>query len=135
MNETEVIGIMRAYLSAQFPKKCSCCGRLYNSLAEYLRNTTHAGKPVSFDAESGDWQPKIPIGTISMANCSCGTTLAISSAGMDLITMLRLMNWARKETRLRGVGMSDLLEDLRFKIDKVVLQDDKWNELLRQKKT
>ncbi len=33
------------------------------------------------------------------------------------------MNWARKETKTRGIEISDLLEDLRNKIDKSVLQD------------
>jgi len=135
MNEAEVIGIMREYLATQFPKGCQCCGRQYNSLAEYLRETTHVGKPMSYDAEMGDWQPTTPMGTLSMANCSCGTTLTITSAGMDLITLHRLMNWAREETGFRGIGLSELLEDLRTKIDKIVLQDDKLKEPLKHKKT
>ena len=59
-----------------------------------------------------------------MANCSCGTTMAISSIGMNLITMWRLLNWARKERKIRGIEMSDLLEDLRNKINKSVLQEE-----------
>jgi hypothetical protein len=130
MNEAEVIEIMREYLATQFPKVCKCCGRQYNSLAQYLRETRHLGKPLSYDADIGDWQPKKPMGTLSMATCSCGTTLAISSAGMDLNTLLRLMNWAREETQSRGIGLSDVLEDLRAKIDQAVLQDEKLNEPL-----
>jgi hypothetical protein len=124
MTEADVVEVMRAYLSTQFPKKCQC-GRLYSSLEDYLRNTTHTGKPISYDADMENWQPKLPIGTVSMANCSCGSTLAVSSKGMNLITLLRLMFWARIETRSRGIGMSELLEDLRSKVDKVVLQGGK----------
>jgi hypothetical protein len=123
MQEHDVIKVMLDYISKQFPKKCSCCGRLYASLAEYLRSTTHVGKPVSLDADFGDWQPAQPIGVISCANCSCGSTMAITSDGMGIITLLRLMNWARRETKRRGVGMSDLLADLRTKIDKIALQE------------
>jgi hypothetical protein len=49
--------------------------------------------------------------------------MAITSDGMGIITLLRLMNWARRETKRRGVGMSDLLADLRTKIDKIALQE------------
>ncbi|MDA3791874.1 MAG: hypothetical protein PF503_25675, partial [Desulfobacula sp.] len=40
----------------QFPKNCSCCGIHYNSLADYFRNTTHIGKPISYDATTS-WFP------------------------------------------------------------------------------
>ena len=122
MQEKDVIEIMRNHISKQFPKECTCCGKRYNSFAEFIRNTTYVGKPISYDAEQEDWQPERPIGTIGMSNCSCGTTLTIGSKGMDLKTLWRLMNWARKETKKRGIMMSDLLESLRSKIDKSVLQ-------------
>jgi hypothetical protein len=122
MNENDVIEIMKNFISRQFPKDCTSCGKRYNSFAEFIRNTTYVGKPISYDAEQEDWQPERPIGTIGMSNCSCGTTLTIGSKGMDLKTLWRLMNWARKETKKRGIMMSDLLESLRSKIDKSVLQ-------------
>jgi hypothetical protein len=121
MNENDVLNILRQFISRQFPKDCSCCGKRFNSLEEYLQNTTHCGKPVSFDAAEKNWRPIKPIGTISMANCSCGTTLSISSKGLDLITFWRMMNWARKEARKRNITISDLLAELRTKLDKIVL--------------
>ncbi len=125
MNENEVIKTIEDFISRKFPKDCNCCGKRYNTLSEYLRNTKHVGKPTSFDAEDENWKPVKPIGTISLSNCSCGTTLSISSKGMNLITMWRLMNWARKEKKARGVEIDDLLEDIREKIDKSVLQSDR----------
>lgn len=124
MNENDVIEIVRDFISKQFPKECRCCGKRYNSFPEFIRNTTYAGKPISYDAEIGDWKPNRPIGTLGMSNYSCGTTLAISSKGMDLNTLLRLMNWGRKEEKKRGITTSVLLEELRSKIDKSVLQDE-----------
>lgn len=124
MNENDVIKTMREFISRQFPKQCACCGKRYESFAEFIRNTTYTGKPISHDAEQEDWRPDTPIGTIGMVNCSCGTTFAISSDRMDLKTLWRLMNWARKEAKQRGITISDLLEDLRSKIDQSVLQDE-----------
>ena len=121
MTEDDVVETLRVFISSKFPKVCPKCHRRFNSLADYLQNTTHAGKPVSYDAESGDWKPFRPVGTLSYANCSCGTTLAISSRGMKLIMMWRLMGWARKETRGRNISVEELLTQLRYKIDKKVL--------------
>lgn len=125
MNENDVTKIVRDHINSQFPKACHCCGKRFNSLADYLKNTSHVGLPSSADAERGDWQPKKPIGTFSMANCACGSTLSISSTGMEQTTLLKLMAWARKETQLRGISLAQLLEDLRDKIDKRVFQEDR----------
>jgi len=124
VKEDDVVEILRDFISKKFPKDCPVCKKRYNSLAEYLRNTTHVGKPVSYDADQKDWMPEKPLGTLSMANCSCGNTLVIESSGMGLITMWRLLNWVRTETRARGITTSELLEDLRNEIDKSVLQDE-----------
>ncbi len=125
MNEDDVIREMIDFLNSKFPKTCSCCGKRYGSLEEYLRQTTHTGKPISYDADDESWRPVKPIGTLSLANCSCGSTLAINSKGMNLITLWKMMNWARKESKRRGIRISDLLEDLRSKIDKRVLKKDR----------
>ena len=127
MKETDVIEIIRDHLSKKFPKECTCCGKLYKSFADFIRDTTYVGKPISHDADQKDWQPVSPIGTIGMAECSCGTCLSISSGGMKLTTLWRLMNWARHETKKRGITSDELLADLRSKIDRSVLQDESKN--------
>ncbi len=124
MNENDVIEIVRDFISRQFPRKCECCGKNYRSFAEFIRSTTHVGKPVSYDTDPLSWELYHPVGTIGMVNCSCDTTLAISSSGMDLKTLWRLMNWGRKEAKKRGLKISDLLENLRNKMEKRVLQDE-----------
>ena len=58
---------------------------------------------------------------MALANCSCGTTLAISSRGIGLFTMWRLLRWARKRSRERGITVSQLLAWLRGEIDRQVL--------------
>ena len=125
MKENDVIEIMRDHISKKFPKECACCGKLYKSFAEFLRNTTHVGKPMSYDAELEDWKPVNPLGTIGMSNCSCGSTMSITSSGINLIILWRLMNWVRNEALKRGIAREDLLADLRSKIDRSVLQDER----------
>jgi hypothetical protein len=117
----EAVTITHQHVERQFPLTCSTCGTVYRSLADYLQHTTHSGQPVSYDAEQGDWKPKAPVGTFSFANCSCGTTLAISSEGIGLLTMWRLMRWGRQEMRRRNTNMRGVLEWVRSEVDKRAL--------------
>ena len=112
---------MRAHIETKFPKSCSKCGRTFASLKEYLQTTTHVGNPVSYDADLKSWRPFKPVGTLSFANCKCGTTLAISSDGMGLVVMWRLLRWARKESTARNISVGELLDGVREKIDRQVL--------------
>ncbi len=121
MTKDDVIEIIRNHISKQFPRDCQNCGRHFISIADYLQNTTHIGDPISYDAEEEDWQPEDPLGTVSLAHCQCGTTLAITSSGMKRLTMWRLLLWARWETLKQGVTVRELLIDLRKKIDRTVL--------------
>jgi signal transduction histidine kinase/CheY-like chemotaxis protein len=124
MNLQEAVETTRQHLERQFPRSCGTCGREYSSLKDYLSRTTHVGKPVSYDVQVGNWWPRIPLGTISCANCKCGSTLVLGSEGMGLTTMWRLMTWARHECSARGVAVPELLEELRRAIDMKVLAAD-----------
>ena len=122
LTDFEVVAIVRAHVESKFPKVCVACGRRYASLADYLLRTTHLGDPVSADAPAAA-QPASLIGTISYANCPCGSTLAISSAGMDLLTIWRLLQWAGGAMHRRKISMGALLGDLRRRIDEQVLRE------------
>ena len=123
MNEMEVVQIVRSHIERQFPKKCQNCNREFRTLKEYLQVTTHVGKPVSIDADIGEWKPEKPIGTHSYANCPCGNTLIISSDKMRIRTMWRLLFWAKCESWRRGTSTQDLLAHIREEIDKQVLAE------------
>ena len=124
MTEAEVIQAMRDHLEGLFPKTCPNCQRTYRSLREYLQVTKHHGLPVPYDAMAGDWQPFKPIGTVTMSNCPCGSTLVLSSEGMPAPRLWRLLNWARIETQRRNLSPQALLAYLRDEICKQVLADD-----------
>ena len=128
MKENTVVKIVREFVEKQFPKECPHCNRRFSTLKEYIQETSHIGKPISYDADMNEWTPEIPIGTLSYANCLCGNTLIISSEGMGLIKMWRLLNWAKKETRKRGIKPEDLLDHIRERIDKQVLEENNSSE-------
>ena len=121
MNQTDVVDILQTHLEGQFPRDCAACGRRYASLREYLENTSHVGDPISYDVEEGEWFPRAPLGTMSLANCACGSTLVLGTDGMSLVTLWRLMGWARSETARRGIGVRALLAELRVATDDRVL--------------
>jgi len=122
--ENDVIDTIRNHIDTRvFPMSCTCCGKAFSSLKSYLKNTTPVGKPVSYDAQQGNWKPRKPFGTASLSNCACGNTLSISSSGMPVITMWRLLGWARQESRRRDIAVSDLLEYIRNRIDEQALAE------------
>jgi hypothetical protein len=123
MTEAEVVQTVRQYFESLFPKTCPNCNRCFATLREYILNTKRIGRPKSYDAELGDWKTARLLGSVALANCSCGSTLALSTEGMALPQRLALLNWVRIETQQRGVSPSDLLESLRDEVRKQVLDD------------
>jgi hypothetical protein len=123
MTEEEVVKTIRDHLEGQFPKVCANCERCYTTFRMYLQNTTRLGSAMSYDAEIGDWKPLKPLGALTHSNCPCGSTLALSSAGMPLLRLWSLLNWARIETKKRNQTTEELLNYLREKICKQVLSE------------
>jgi hypothetical protein len=123
MTEGEAIQAVRQHFESLFPKVCPNCGRRFATLREYILTTTRTGSAVSYDADLGDWNPSTPLGSQALANCSCGSTLALTTDGMALPRRLELLGWVRSETERRGVGSSAVLERLRDGLRKQVLGD------------
>ena len=122
LSDVEVVGIVRKHIESKFPKECGVCGRRFASLAEYLRGTTHVGDPVSGDSIDKPLRTR-PVGTLSYASCPCGTTLIISSAGLDVFTMRNLMKWARATAAEHRISLRQVLANLRERIDAQVLSE------------
>jgi hypothetical protein len=131
LSDQEVISIVRRHIESKFPKDCATCGRRYDSLANYLLETTHLGDPVAGDDPFRGTRPSRLVGAISYASCSCGSTLAISSSGLDLMTMWRLLQWAGANMSRRGVSMGELLRDVRRRIDEEVLSEFRASTVAR----
>jgi hypothetical protein len=122
LDQDDVVRIVRAYIEGLFPKVCPRCGRRYGSLSEYLQATSHLAAPVLYDDISVDI-PKNPIGPMSLANCPCGTTLAIGSGGLPPWQLVELLTWARRESSARAISVRDLLRHIRERIDEQVLSN------------
>jgi len=118
---------MREHLEGQFPKVCPNCKTRFTTLREYLLITTHLGPAMAYDADMGDWKPRNPVGTVAYSNCRCGSTLALTSNGMPLRQLWALLNWARIETRKRGMTPQELLNYLREEISTQVLAESPLN--------
>jgi len=121
MTESEVIRIMRKHLEGLFPKVCPNCHRRFATLRDYLLITEQLGSAMPYDADMGNWNPVEPVGTLTFANCLCGTTLTLSSEGMPILRLWSLLNWARTETKKRRMTPQELLNHLRSEINKQVL--------------
>jgi hypothetical protein len=123
MTETEVVKILREHFEGLFPKICPTCNRCFTTLREYILITKRIGPAISFDAELGDWNTLRPMGSVALANCPCGSTLALGTESMLLPLRLLLLNWVSTETQCRGLSPQELLDYLRDEIRKQALTE------------
>ena len=121
MTEIEVIKTLCEHFEGLFPKVYPNCNRRFTTLREYILITKRLGQSMSYDAELDHWNTMQPIGSVALANCPCGTTLALGTDGMLLPRRLLLLNWVRIETQRRGLSPQELLDYLRDEIRQQVL--------------
>jgi hypothetical protein len=122
LDEDAVVRIVRTYIEGLFPKVCPRCGRRYDSLRDYLKATSHLAAPVLYDDIRTDI-PAEPIGPMSLANCPCGTTMAIGSGGIPPWQLVELLTWAQLESSARAISVRELLRHIRERIDEQVLSN------------
>jgi hypothetical protein len=123
MTEADVIQLLRRQHEDFFPKTCSNCGRVYGTLREYVQSTERLWPATSYDAEFHrfDVQPELQLGGMAMANCVCGSTLALSTKDMPNDQMRALLGWAQAEMKQRGLTQHELADYLRDEIRRQVL--------------
>jgi len=121
VTEDDVVQLVREYIEGLFPRDCSTCGKHFGSLRDYLEETTHLESPILYDDITAD-VPDDPLGPISFANCSCGTTLAVGSQDMPPAQIVELLHWARSESLRRSIHVRQLLHIIRDRIDEQVLR-------------
>ena len=120
MTEAEAVRVLRQHLESLFPKTCSTCGRQFPTLREYILTTRRLGPTQSFDAELGNWTTTEPIETLAMAECPCGSTLALSTERIALPQRLVLLAWVKTESERLSLVSSELLERLQDQVRKQV---------------
>jgi hypothetical protein len=123
LTDEAVVETLLIYFKSLFPKTCNNCLRIFATLSDYLKGTQRLSPSISYDADLSHWNTKQPIGSSVMANCSCGSTLALTTKLMPLAQQLELLNWLSIETQKRGLSASELLEQLRDDVRTKVLGD------------
>ena len=113
MTEAEATTIVMRHFESLFPKRCTSCGREYQTLRDYILSTTPVGLPRSYDADYGEWDTRQPLGSQALANCPCGTTLAVTTDGMAPAQRLALLQWMKAETERLGQPATEILERMR----------------------
>lgn len=64
---------LKTLSAAAFPKACTCCGRIYETAEQYIRETQTVRQGMSGLKESMDFDDAVIIE--SYRNCACGSTL------------------------------------------------------------
>jgi HD-like signal output (HDOD) protein len=91
---------------AQFPRKCSACGRPHPTFLSFVETT----KPVGAPKLDPDDDEEDAVGLLSFANCECGGTLAIR---YEDISQHAAFNAAvRQDVATTGRSDTDLLKAL-----------------------
>jgi len=125
MTEAEVIQLLRKQHEEYFPKTCGNCGRQYATLREYVLSTKRLWPATSYDAELRHFNvtAERQLGGMAMANCTCGSTLALSTKNMPNAQMLALLEWAQAEMKRRGLDQNEFSDYLRDEIRQQVLAE------------
>lgn len=104
------------HICGLFPKTCPKCKHTFATYQDYLKNTTPIGSPVSYDIEFDNLKPSQTTGNLSLANCSCGSTMALSSEGMPLEQIWQVLRWVKTEADRQKVEIRTILEHLRTEV-------------------
>lgn len=123
MTEEEFIRLNYDHYSGLFPKNCAACGRRFATLRDYILATRPVGATISYDAELGEWRPAQPLGAAALANCPCGSTVALTTDGIPLADIQRMLEWMKVETARRGITAEALLGLVRLEIRKRALAE------------
>jgi hypothetical protein len=114
--EPEIMRLIHDHIRSLFPKTCPKCQRHFATYRDYLAQTKPLGTPVSYDLELGDVKPADSIGNLSMANCPCGTTLSLSSEGMPMADLWKVLKWIKLEIQNRHCSLPEMLAYIRQQV-------------------
>lgn len=123
MTDDEIIQRIREHFEGLFPKVCPKCGRRFATLREYILDTKRIGTTICHDAEISHWETTRPIGAAAHSNCPFGTTMVLTSEGMQISQINLVLKWIKEETKQRGLSPRELMDYIRDEIRKRVLID------------
>ncbi len=121
MTEGDIIQMLREFYEGLFPKTCVNCGRVFATLPEYVLASQRLWPSLNYDMELGNYNSPHPIGGLAMANCPCGTTLALSTKTMALARAHMIVAWIKAEMERRCMKQAELSDYLRDEVRKQIL--------------
>jgi hypothetical protein len=121
IKEADIVRMLSAFYGGLFPKVCGNCGRRYASLKDYILSTNPLWPSIDYDIEMGNQTRQNPSGGLAMANCVCGSTLALSSKDMPADRTHLVFAWIGAEAARKGCTPQQQLDHLRDEVRKFVL--------------
>jgi len=109
----EFVEMMLDACEKQFPKKCSCCGRYFDTFQDFLKYTIIPVHSKDHSLQLIDSENLHEV--IAFRNCSCGTTVTVQCA-VDKPQKKELLHAITEEARERGVDPEDVAQLLRDKV-------------------
>src|SRR6188474_2216188 len=103
MTDEEMFQRNFEYYCGLFPRCCHSCGRRFETLRDYILQTSPVGTAHSYDVEVADWKPRKPLGGTALANCVCGSTLALTTNDMPVDLVHEMLEWIRAQSLERGI--------------------------------
>lgn len=89
----------------QFPRKCSNCGKQFDTFRDFISGTRPVGAPQCSPLEED------PFGLLTYVNCECGSTVLLSCADLEAHEILKRV--LDEESRRTGLDKKELLLALR----------------------
>ncbi len=121
MTEHDIVHTLRKFFAGLFPRTCPKCGRTFATIREYVVATQPVWPSIDYDMELGQDTTSNPMGALIMANCACGSTLALSSRTLPVEQAHAIRNWIRAEAQRRGVEPAALINHLRGEGRRLIL--------------
>ncbi|MEZ5289773.1 MAG: hypothetical protein R2745_01680 [Vicinamibacterales bacterium] len=116
VTEDGILRLLLGHLRRQFPKPCPACGRVYANLRDYVQQTAPLGPAISYDLEETSGPSSKRLGTLALAKCPCGDTLALGTDGLSPGVSRMLLDWVEHEAVARQVATAAIVEALRQRI-------------------
>lgn len=123
MNDEILVQLILKSFERLFPRKCHCCGKVFQSYQDFIINTNQLAEPVTYDQDFFEGKMKISfLGVLKFHNCECGDTIALKSYEPNPIKMLEIMLWVRSEHRRTGKTINEMLKYYNSKVNELVLK-------------
>ncbi|MDH5676218.1 MAG: hypothetical protein OEZ06_29125 [Myxococcales bacterium] len=103
------------YCRGQFPRNCGVCEHRYECFEDFLGDTVPLGRPQVYD-ELELIQSEQLIGTLSMVQCACGTSLAVRCGDIRSRGYLDLLAALARDVERTGLSVSEILQLMRQEI-------------------